>query len=280
MDLRNITGLEEPLRILVQSLCDACSSVFKPVISRWQARFECETREIHDNMALIASMKKACEEEIVSAIHNNRDEREVRNIVEVYSIAISEMQHLIAENPSLKAVEIDQDWASEFYDNAKRCSREDMQILWAKILVNQCRGERYFKRTLWTLRNIEPEEAECLVELAPFLICQSFCPQFVYYGSLIKYSKIQSLVDCGCLNSQECTVTFSKDEDVFIPGYRIVPDDTLDTSSFDGRSMSDVGCQLVGLIQDVKPNERFTEGIRCHLESKCKGMASLVVSKT
>lgn len=150
MDLRNITGLEEPLKILVQSLCDACSSVFRPVISRWHARYECETREMHDNMALISSMKKACEEEIVSSIHSVRDEREVRNIVNVYSIAIKEMQRLLAKNPSFKAVEIDPDWASEFYDHARRCSREEMQVLWAKILVNQCRGERYFKRTLNT----------------------------------------------------------------------------------------------------------------------------------
>lgn len=278
MDLRNITGLEEPLRILVQSLCDACSGVFKPVISRWQARFECETREIHDSMALIASMKKACGEEIVSAIHNNRDEREVRNIVKVYSIAISEMQHLIAENPSLKAVEIDKDWASEFYDNAKRCSREDMQILWAKILVNQCRGERYFKRTLWTLRNIEPEEAECLVELAPMLVSKCFCPRFVYWQSLIKYNKIQALLDCGCLNSQECSVTFSMEETVYIPGYNIVADDSLGELTFYGMSLTDVGCQLVDLIQGVKPDHRFTEGIRSYLESEYKGKASLVES--
>lgn len=266
MELRNITGLEEPLKVLVQSLCDACSSVLKPIVSRWMARYECETQDIRDNLGLISSMKKACEEELVSSIHTNRDEREVRNIVNVYSIAIKEMQRLLAENPSFKAVEIDPDWASEFYDHARRSSREEMQVLWAKILVNQCRGERYFKRTLWTLRNLETEEAECLVELAPFLLCQSFCPRFVYSQSLIQYNKIQALLDCGCLNSQECTVTFRKDEDVFMPGYKIVPDDSLDTFSFDGLSMSDVGYQLVGLIQEIKPDERFTAGIRRHLE--------------
>ena len=37
-------------------------------------------------------------------------------------MAIKEMQQLLRENPSLKAVDIDPDWASEFYDHAKRCS--------------------------------------------------------------------------------------------------------------------------------------------------------------
>ncbi len=49
-----------------------------------------------------------------------------------------------------------------------------------------------------------------------------------------------------------------------------------DTFSFDGLSMSDVGYQLVGLIREIKPDERFTAGIRRHLEPTCKGKASLV----
>ena len=276
MDLRNITGLEEPLKILVQSLCDACSSVLKPVISRWQAKCVCEVNEMHDNMALISSMKKACEEEIVNSIHTVRDEREVRNIINVYSMAIKEMQQLLRENPSLKAVDIDPDWASEFYDHAKRCSREEMQVLWAKILVNQCRGERYFKRTLWTLRNLEPEEAECLVELAPFLIDKYFCPQFVYYKPLLLYNKIQTLLDCGCLNSRECIITIKSGEAVSIPGYRMVFEDSVKTIDFSGLSLTDVGGQLLGLIQDVKPDEQFTNEIRHHLETRFNGKAWLV----
>lgn len=278
MDLRNITGLEEPLKILVQSLCDACSSVLGPLINRWKVRIECETDEIRDNMALITSMKKACEEEIACSIHTDRDEREIRNIVNVYSMAIQEMKRLLTENSSLKSVEIDPDWASDFYDYAKRCSKEDMQVLWAKILVNQCRGERYYKRTLLTLKNLEAEEAECLVELAPLLVGKFFCPRFVYWQSLIKYNKIQALVDCGCLNSQECTVTFSNDDIVSVPGYKIAADDSLDGITFYGMSLTDVGCQLMDLIQDVKPNEEFTEGIRRHLDSEYKGKASLVKS--
>ena len=276
MDLRNITGLEEPLKILMQSLCDACSYTFRPVIDRWRAKYECEARKMHDNMALIASMKKSCEEEIVSSIHNNREEREVRNIVNVYSFAIQEMQRLLAENPSLKAVEIDQDWASEFYDHAKRCSREDMQVLWAKILVNQCRGERYYKRTLWTLRNLEAEEAECLVELAPYLVNKSFCPNLVYDRSLMQYNKIQTLVDCGCLNSQECQISYQKNENVHITGYKIVSDDSLKEVHFNGLSLTDVGCQLVDLVQDVKSDDKFTEGIKRHLDTELNGKATLV----
>ncbi len=275
MDLRNITGLEEPLKILMQNLCDACSYTFRPVIDRWRAKYECEAREVYDNMALIASMKKSCEEEIVSSIHNNRDEREVRNIINVYSIAIREMQRLLAENASLRAVEIDPDWASEFYDHAKRCSREEMQVLWAKILVNQCRGERYYKRTLWTLRNLEAEEAECLVELVPYLVNKCFCPNLVYDQSLMPYNKIQTLVDCGCLNSQECLITFQKHEDVSIAGYKIVPDDSLKEIHFDGLSLTDVGCQLVNLVQDVKPDKKFIEGIRQLLETRFSGKAVL-----
>ena len=48
--------------------------------------------------------------------------------------------------------------------------------------------------------------------------------------------------------------------------------------TFYGMSLTDVGCQLVDLIQGVKPDHRFTEGIRSYLESEYKGKASLVES--
>lgn len=275
MEISNLTGLQEPLKILFQALCDGCSSICMPFVRRWQAKAELETKEMHDDMALVASMKRACEEEIVASIKTNRDAREVRNIVNVYSIAIREMQGFIAENSSFKAKEIDPDWSSVFYDCAKGCSREEMQILWAKILVKQCKGELYNKRTLWTLKNMEPDEAKCLVELAPYLINKSFLPAFVYYNNMLPFGKVQALIDCGCLNPMECVISYKKEDDPSIAGHKIILDDTVEKVEFTGMSLADVGCQLVGLIQDISPDSRFTDGIRSHLDSEYKGKVEL-----
>ena len=53
-------------------------------------------------------------------------------------------------------------------------------------------------------------------------------------------------------------------------------DDSVKTIDFSGLSLTDVGGQLLGLIQDVKPDEQFTNEIRHHLETRFNGKAWLV----
>lgn len=271
MELQNLTGLEKPFTILFQGLINGCSHVFMPFIKRWQAKYEIETKEIQDAYGLVTSMKKACQEELVSSIRTHRDAREISNIVKVYTTAITEMQAFIAANPTFEAKEIDPDWSSVFYDCAKGCSREEMQILWAKILVKKCQGERYYKRTLWTLKNMETEEAECLVELAPYLINKSFIPAFVYEKGLMAFNKIQTLADCGCINPQECVISYRAEDDVLIAGHSVRRDSKLEKIDITGMSMTDVGYQLADLVQGVIPNERFKEEFRLYLERAYNG---------
>ena len=107
------------------------------------------------------------------------------------------------------------------------------------------------------------------------MIDKYFCPQFVYYKPLIRYNKILALVDCGCLNSQQCIITIKSGEATYIPGYRIAFDDSVDTIDFSGLSLTDVGGQLAGLIQDVKPDDQFTKEIRHQIETHFNGKAWL-----
>lgn len=157
----------------------------------------------------------------------------MHNITSIYSQAKNEIKAL----PNYKSKEskpIDPDWASMFFDYASKCSNADVQILWYKVLANKCSGTEFFKRTLWILHNIEAGEAKLLVELAPMVINKELVPLFIYENNqLFDFNKVQSLQDCGCLNSGECELSiFSEEVKDSVVGYNVLIDETVSNSSF------------------------------------------------
>ena len=68
----------------------------------------------------------------------------------------------------------------------------------------------------------------------------------------------------------------SINDEVSILGYKIVAIDATKKLSFQGMVMTDVGYQLVGLIQDAVCDDRFVEGVRSLLEKENKSNYQLV----
>lgn len=269
MEIKDLIGLEKPLTVLVQAFCDGCSSLFSPIINQIEANNQRKQKEADNNLELINSIKNACAEELKSSIVSKRTYRELHNISSIYSQAINEIKAL----PNYKSKEskpIDPDWSSMFFDYASKCSNADIQVLWSKILANECSGTEYFKRTLWILYNIEAQEAKWLVELAPMVINKMLIPHFVYEkNKFFDYNKIQSLQDCGCINSGDCEISIqserAKDS---VVGCKVVTDKTISNISFTGLSLTDSGFELLSLIENVKPNEQFVELLKNEVNKK------------
>ncbi len=269
MEIKDLIGLEKPLTVLVQAFCDGCSSLFSPIINQIEANNQRKQKEADNNLELINSIKNACAEELKSSIVSKRTYRELHNISSIYSQAINEIKAL----PNYKSKEskpIDPDWSSMFFDYASKCSNADIQVLWSKILANECSGTEFFKRTLWILYNIEAQEAKWLVELAPMVINKMLIPHFVYEkNKFFDYNKIQSLQDCGCINSGDCEISIqserAKDS---VVGCKVVTDKTISNISFTGLSLTDSGFELLSLIENVKPNEQFVELLKNEVNKK------------
>lgn len=269
MEIKDLIGLEKPLTVLVQAFCDGCSSLFSPIINQIEANNQRKQKEADNNLELINSIKNACAEELKSSIVSKRTYRELHNISSIYSQAINEIKAL----PNYKSKEskpIDPDWSSMFFDYASKCSNADIQVLWSKILANECSGTEFFKRTLWILYNIEAQEAKWLVELAPMVINKMLIPHFVYEkNKFFDYNKIQSLQDCGCINSGDCKISIqserAKDS---VVGCKVVTDKTISNISFTGLSLTDSGFELLSLIENVKPNEQFVELLKNEVNKK------------
>lgn len=269
MEIKDIIGLEKPLTVLVQAFCDGCSSLFSPIINQIEANNQRKQQEANYNLELINSIKYACAEELKSSISSKRTYRELHNITSIYSQAINEIKALPNYN-SKESKPIDPDWASMFFDYASKCSNADIQVLWSKVLANECSGTEFFKRTLWILHNIEAEEAKLLVELAPMVINKELVPLFIYENNeLFDFNKVQSLQDCGCLNSGECELSiFSEKVKDSVVGYKVLVDETLSNIRFSGLSLTVSGFELLSLIENVKPNEQFVELLKNEVNKK------------
>ena len=276
MDISNIVGLEKPLVLLLQSLHDGCSALFAPLMNHWQESLERKSLEKKNVLELEQSLKLACVEDLKDSIHTTRDRREIQNIVSIYTTAIKELKNLQDTSvPEVKS--IDPDWSARFYDYAKDCSNEEIQILWAKILAGECCGKEYAKRTLWTLHNIETSEAKILVEIAPMLLDNQMIPLTIYdHQGIIGYNKILSLQASGCLNSSDCSLEFKNGSAIPLVGFKIEWDANMPILKFDGICLSASGRQLIGLIENISPNKVFIEHMKKYVENEFHGMVKIL----
>lgn len=97
--------------------------------------------------------------------------KEVRrqdNIDSVVEIAAENLKDQeISDNP------VDIDWAARFFDIVQDVSREEMKVLWAKILAKEIeRPSTFSLRTLEVLRNITAEEAAIFEKVADYILYQ------------------------------------------------------------------------------------------------------------
>ena len=67
------------------------------------------------------------------------------------------------------------EWIDDFFDKARKCSDENIQHLWAKVLAGEAKNAGSFsKKTLSILTEIEPEDAKIFANLNHFKCKISF----------------------------------------------------------------------------------------------------------
>ena len=136
--------------------------------------------------------------------------KEIRRQENIDSIVQMAAQNLLEED-SVSQKPVDVDWATRFFEYAQDITKEEMKVLWAKILAKEVKTPSSFSlRTLDVLRNITSEEAETFEKVGKFVMYESDC--FIYNNSEvlerfdIKFSDIVFLRDCGILMSTDFIV--------------------------------------------------------------------------
>lgn len=275
MDIKDIAGLSEPLKRVIDCLDKGVSSLFSPFIYKKVERAKMQIeQEKSDKNALIA-LKDAMTEDLIRVARTSRDRNELHNIAEIYGGAIVELQNF---DPSkLPALLPSNEWAAHFYDSAKDCSDDEIRILWSKILAGEIKEPgKYFKRTLTNLKQIEKHEAEWFGKFCKYTIDNSFFPEFALEGNrYLHFNEFQSLVDCGFINAN--LGGFLLDESAELSFGSVVIEVTVGEKPYNLGiyTLTDTGTQICSLLKS-EPDEKFIEDFSAELR-KHKGIQTPIV---
>jgi hypothetical protein len=254
----DIVDIRKPLDILKNALLDSCPSSHLNVLEKWFVSLDQRLLVAQNDVTNIAYLKCECAKEINKEIQSRRDVREISNIVSAYSFAINELKKL----PGVDGENLDPDWATAFYDSAKDSSDEEIQVLWGKILAGEIAHHgKFYKRTLSILKNMESEEAKHFVELVPLLITKETVPEFIFQNNeFFQYNDLQTLMDCGIVNSSDGLYTYTGLDQVKLPGFKLVSKNyDVKELQLEGFALTDAGLQLCQLIECNYADENYVK---------------------
>lgn len=254
----DIVDIRKPLDILKNALLDSCPSSHLNVLEKWFVSLDQRLLIAQNDVTNIAYLKCECAKEINNEIQSRRDVREISNIVSAYSFAINELKKL----PGVDGENLDPDWATAFYDSAKDSSDEEIQVLWGKILAGEIAHHgKFYKRTLSILKNMESEEAKHFVELVPLLITKETVPEFIFQNNeFFQYNDLQTLMDCGIVNSSDGLYTYTGLDQVKLPGFKLVSKNyDVKELQLEGFALTDAGLQLCQLIECNYADENYVK---------------------
>ncbi len=251
MELIDLAGFSKPITKLLDVFQAGCKFIFKPSYIRRIEMAKLDAEKMKDEYQMHKRIKDSIVDKIIDGIANEslsiREQRQLKNIADVYAYAENELRMLDSVSPE----PVDEDWASRFFDYAKDVSDDEIKIIWGKILAGEIKSPRsFFKRTLTVLRDIETFEAKWFHEACKFVISDSL-PAFVLNEDFYPYNQFQTLVDCGLVNSESCEINIdNKIGHIKFQNYNLNIVSYKSTHTmFEGYTLTDAGRQLFSLVQ-------------------------------
>ena len=101
---------------------------------------------------------------------------------------------------------VEQGWINRFFDSVADISDEDLQKLWGKVLAGEIKQPNtYSLRTLETLKNITPYEAEIFKKFAPYVLIDQGNYNIAedisdLSNHTVRYRDIMQMSECGLIN--------------------------------------------------------------------------------
>lgn len=179
MDGNLVGDLGPAAKLLVDRLCAGISAPFKPLFQVYEARGEAKSSLVRVKGELAMEAERLRTEPELAELRNQAELRtyveSLRHQQNLNTIATKAAYFLSEEaRPS----DIDQDWLDDFSDKSKRCGKEEVQTLWARVLAGEANKPGSFsKRTLSILRDLDKDSAQHFAKLARSLwaietVCQ------------------------------------------------------------------------------------------------------------
>lgn len=208
----------KPIEKLIDVVSKGIGTLYRPRQIRKEADAQAYAiKVVGKAQAEADAEKRLIEIETEDRICRRIAAKEIRRQENIDSIVELAANNLEGETVSEKPV--DEDWATRFFEIAQDISREDMKMIWARILAKEVEKPSTFSlRTLEVLRNISTEEAKTFEKVASLVLCQS--ELFIYNNPDeleklgIRYVDLALLTECGLMQSG----------DLVSKNYRPLPD--------------------------------------------------------
>lgn len=201
------------------------------------------------------------------------------NKCDIYLKAMNDLASDTNRDKEESAENIDDDWLEFFFDKAKDINREDMQIIWAKLLAKEiAKPNSVSKQLLHILSVIDYEEAEAFQKLANFTVFIEETPYTLIFDTLfeafynkhgLRQEEIFRLEDIGLLQKAEVGYNLTVTE----PSTKLIYFDfeidlgVSDVVAVGNIALSRAGAELMSIIMDKRRIEEF-ESIIKHVIGK------------
>jgi len=241
MEIKDLTGLSEPLKKLIEVVSQGVGALSKPYLIRKTAdarayEIKVIAESIKENQVSLKqigyneeklsltsldgdSVKKELSlEERTQQRIDYKEQKRQRNIENITQKAAEnlEAETTISDKP------VDEDWTTRFFNYAGDISNEEIQGLWGRILAGEIKQPKsYSLRTLDILRNLSKEEAQIFMKFASLAIRSSGASFILNFKNekLLedKYQLLFSdrllLEELGFMTANDLQFTISKTED-------------------------------------------------------------------
>lgn len=251
MQIKDLTGLSEPLKKLIEVISQGVGAISKPYLIRKTAdakayEIKVIAESIKGNQESLKQIGYQDEKLSLTSLDGEsikneltleertqqridfKEQKRQKNIENITQKAAEQLEG----EKSVSDEPVDEDWTTRFFDYAEDISNEEMQELWGRILAGEVkRPKSYSLRTLDILRNLSKNEAEVFMKFARLAIHSggaSFILNFQNEKLLEEKYKLRFndrllLEELGFLTANDLQFKISKTEDkkgqqVFISG--------------------------------------------------------------
>ncbi len=267
MEIKDLTGLSEPLKKLIEVVSQEIGSLSKPYLIRKTADAKAyELKVIAESMkenqeslkqigyseeklSLISldgeSIRKELTlEERTQQRVNFKEQKRQKNIENITQKAAGnlESEANVSEEP------VDEDWTNRFFNYAENISNEEMQEIWARILAGEIKQPKsYSLRTLDVLRNLSTDEAAIFMKFAKIAVTSSDTSSKTTF--ILSFKKHKLLEEKYGLNHSDRLLL----EELGLITANYSAFKMMETKDKTGRSSFTVGELIV--VQDKLPNK-------------------------
>lgn len=189
--------------------------------------------------------------------------KEYQNQYNILSIALNSLDN------DIELEKLDDDWLSYFFDKAKNISKEDIALIWGKILAEEINKPNTVSKSLiHVLSIIDYKDATTFLKVANFsvLIEGEYYPVIfsekseIYSKNDLDFAEIEELADTGLIQQSNAFRgrKFRKNEKLIYFDSEIILDSEKEYC-FGNVGLSKIGKELISIITNRRKIEGFAE---------------------